>query len=91
MLIIKWGIKSSKTKTHLRIMLKNCIYEGSEGWTSLVNLMVITTVVPSDSLLLSRIRGLSSDLRRLVVKSIVPSKMYLGRTALWLPRRPFLT
>ena len=73
------------------MILKNCMYEGSEGWTSFVNLMVMTTVVPSDSLLLSRIRGLSSGFRRFVVNSIVPSKMYLGRTALWLPRRPFLT
>ena len=63
-------------------MLKNCMYEGSEGWTSFVSLMVITTIVPSDSLLLSRMSGLSSAFRRLVVNNMVPSKMYLGRTAL---------
>ena len=71
--------------------MKNCMYWGSEGLTSLVSLTVMTTMVPSDSLLLSRVSGLSSFVRRLVVNNIVPSKMYFGRLALWVPSSPFLT
>ena len=79
------------TLKYRRTILKNCMYWGSEGLTSLVSRTVMTTMVPSDSLLLSRVSGLSSSVRRVVVNNIVPSKMYFGRLALWVPSNPFLT